>query len=196
MTQADKIIEQLRATGFYEPKRLPPRMMWPHARRLVEAGMRRFIGEGFVWQAAYDELVEWVSDTAHRGLFLMGPCGRGKTVFAKYVLPVLMKWRFNLLLSTYDATYLMTHADEVIARPLVMIDDIGTEAITIVYGQRRVAFAELVDRAEKEGKLLVITTNLTPTELTQKYGERTLSRLAVLTRCITFKGEDMRRRQK
>lgn len=73
------------------------------------------------------------------------------------------------------------------------IDDIGTEFLSVKYGEKRLSFAELVDEAEKKGKLLIVTTNLSLSELQQKYGERTLDRLRAITTPVVFKGDSLRK---
>lgn len=181
------------SAGMLRGRELPPRFAFPDARGLLERGMRRTVGDGFVWQPAYDELADWMRDTRCRGLLLIGGCGQGKTVFAAHVLPVCVNWYYGMVVNVYDAVYMMGHVDEVLASKCVVVDDVGTEGVTNHYGQKRVAFADLVDSAEKGGKLLVVTSNLTTRELAEKYGERTVSRLMALTRCVAFNGRDMRK---
>lgn len=83
--------------------------------------------------------------------------------------------------------------DEVKSNHLIYIDDVGTENVSIKYGERRLAFPEVVDEAEKRGKLLIITTNLSLGELAQKYGERTMDRLVAITKRVKFVGESLRK---
>lgn len=91
-----------------------------------------------------------------------------------------------------DAQELNTRIDVIKQSHILCIDDIGTEAEYVHYGERRVPFAELVDLAEKKGKLLLLTTNLTIEELKAKYGERTIDRLRGITKVVLFQGESMR----
>lgn len=72
-------------------------------------------------------------------------------------------------------------------------DDIGTENLSVKYGEKRLSFAELADEAEKKGKLLILTTNLSIDELREKYGERTIDRLRAITRTVLFSGESLRK---
>jgi DNA replication protein len=65
--------------------------------------------------------------------------------------------------------------------------------MSVKYGEKRLAFPELVDEAEKKGKLLIVTTNLSIQELKEKYGERTVDRLRAITTPILFKGESLRK---
>ena len=83
--------------------------------------------------------------------------------------------------------------DTVKQRHILYIDDVGTESMAVKYGERRLAFCEVVDEAEKRGKLLMLTTNLSLEEISQKYGERTMDRLVAITRRVKFEGTSLRR---
>jgi DNA replication protein DnaC len=85
------------------------------------------------------------------------------------------------------------HPDEVLSKHIVCVDDIGTEGESMLYGNRRMVLAELADAAEREGKMLLLTTNMSVDELRQKYGERTIDRLRVVTKPILFNGESLRK---
>ena len=73
------------------------------------------------------------------------------------------------------------------------IDDIGTEDNLNSYGNKRMPFAELCDAAEKKGKLLILTTNLSIDELTQRYGDRVVDRLIATTKAVPFTGDSLRK---
>lgn len=77
-------------------------------------------------------------------------------------------------------------------RSLFSVDDVGVENMANLYGNKRLVFPELVDASERNGNLLIVTTNLTVDELMQKYGERTVSRLRAITKFVPFMGEDLR----
>lgn len=83
--------------------------------------------------------------------------------------------------------------DDVKQKHIIYVDDIGTESLSVKYGEKRLAFAELADETEKKGKLLIITTNLSIDELREKYGERTIDRLKAITRTVLFSGESLRK---
>ena len=76
---------------------------------------------------------------------------------------------------------------------VIFIDDFGTESITSVYGEKRDIFSDIVDLAEQEKKLLVVSTNLTQDEIKERYGVRTLDRLHAITKGICLTGESMRK---
>ena len=75
---------------------------------------------------------------------------------------------------------------------IICVDDIGTETKVKKYGNTRDYVEDLVDLAEKQHKLLVLSTNLTFEQLQQRYDIRTLDRLRGLTRRVFFEGESLR----
>ena len=83
--------------------------------------------------------------------------------------------------------------DELIEAPLLMIDDLGTEpmlrGISVEY-----LFTLLNERCAAR-RHTVIATNLKPTEIHERYGERVASRLLDASRCIRveMRGNDLRR---
>jgi DNA replication protein DnaC len=83
--------------------------------------------------------------------------------------------------------------DTIKQQKLIYIDDIGTEHQSVKFGERRETFPEIVDEAEKKGKFLIVTTNLSMTELKAKYGERTLDRLRAITKRVKLEGKSLRK---
>lgn len=138
-------------------------------------------------------LPKWLTDNKGRGLLCIGNCGRGKTLICGKIIPVLLNHHCNKVVSCYDAQQLNADLDAVKQKHIIYVDDIGTEFLSVKYGEKRLSFAELVDEAEKKGKLLIITTNLSLSELQQKYGERTVDRLRAITTPVVFKGDSLRK---
>ena len=136
---------------------------------------------------------DWLNDNQGRGLFLYGNCGRGKTVLARYVIPAILLKYDRKVVNCFDAQEMNTNLDEVLKKKIVCIDDIGTEEVSVSYGNKRLAFLEVVDAAEKHGKLLIITSNLNQEQLVQKYGDRTMDRIISTTKRVLFKGKSLRR---
>ena len=83
--------------------------------------------------------------------------------------------------------------DEILSYHIIYIDDIGTENISNIYGNKRIPFMELCDAVEQKGKLLICSTNLTLDELAEKYGERTIDRLRATTKVVPFVGQSLRK---
>ena len=138
---------------------------------------------------AYDEIIDWMVDTKGKGLILMGECGLGKSIILKYVIPVIFHTKTNKVLKSVPAIELVqVDRNE---KPFLLIDDIGTESIKNDYGTKIDAVAESISYAEDSSKTIIITTNLTPKDLKERYDERTLDRLR---RCkvVTFDGDSLR----
>jgi DNA replication protein DnaC len=165
----------------------------PEAKETMWKGIQFFIGDAAVWQKEYDEVASWLIDNKGRGLLCIGNCGRGKTLICGKIIPVLLNHYCRKIVSCYDAQQMNEELDAVKQKHIIFIDDIGTEFLSVKYGSKRLSFAELVDEAEKKGKLLIITTNLSIAELREKYGERTIDRLRAITTPVVFKGESMRK---
>ena len=75
--------------------------------------------------------------------------------------------------------------------PILIIDDLGTEKITA----KTIQALFLILTTRKEKKLpTVITTNLTPADIKDKYSERIYSRICDQTTSLCFElfGEDRR----
>lgn len=187
-----KISAELIARGMKLKKPMPPHIEFEDAGQLLRQGLRHVVGADYVWLPEYEQVADWLTDNNCKGLTLLGNCGRGKTVIQRQIIPVLLHWKYNYIVSIYDSVEMAKRTDEVLQWKLLQIDDVGVEGETNDYGMRRNAFAELVDAAEKQGKLLLVTSNLSADELRQRYGERTLDRLRSITRCIVFKGASLR----
>lgn len=158
----------------------------------VEYLLKYFIGENYEWQPEYDKVVEWLADNKNKGLLCSGTVGRGKSVLCCKALPVILNRCLRLIANVIDAPDLNTQEVFNAAKKhaITVIDDIGIEPES--YGVLKLN--EIVKAAEDNGRLLIITTNLTGREIESRYGERTLSRLIGMCKCIRFQGEDMRRK--
>lgn len=165
----------------------------PEARVALWKGIQFFTGDKAAWQDEYNDVANWLANNKGRGLLCLGNCGRGKTLICGKIIPVLLNHYCHKIVSCYDAQQLNAELDAVKQKHIVYIDDIGTEFLSVKYGEKRLSFAELVDEAEKKGKLLIVTTNLSLSELQQKYGERTVDRLRAITTPVVFKGDSLRR---
>jgi len=138
---------------------------------------------------AYDEIIDWMVDTKGRGLMLMGECGLGKSTILNFVIPAIFRTRTNKILRSVPAKELGT-VDRNKA-PFIIIDDLGTESIKNDYGTKIDAVADAISYAEDSSKTLLITTNLTPQALKERYDERTLDRLRKC-KVVIIKGKSFR----
>jgi DNA replication protein DnaC len=138
---------------------------------------------------AYDEIIDWMVDTSGRGLMLMGECGLGKSTILNYVIPAIFRTRTNKILRSVPAKEL--GAVDRNKAPFIIIDDLGTESIKNDYGTKIDAVADAISYAEDSSKTLLITTNLTPQALKERYDERTLDRLRKC-KVVIIKGKSFR----
>ena len=139
---------------------------------------------------SYDEIIDWMVDTRGRGLMLMGECGLGKSTILNFVIPAIFRTKTNKVLRSIPAKELA--AVERNVAPFIIIDDLGTESIKNDYGTKVDAVADAISYAEDSSKTLLITTNLSPNSLKERYDERTLDRLRKC-KVVIIKGKSFRK---
>lgn len=173
----------------------------PNAEERLRGGLDYFVNvfsRGAVTKAAWDEanyrpVVDWMTDNQGRGLLMIGNCGLGKSLIGKYILPYLIRDSCRKVVNIFNAQELNSKPDEILSYHIIYIDDIGTENVSNIYGNKRIPFMELCDAVEQKGKLLICSTNLTLDELAEKYGERTIDRLRATTKVVPFVGQSLRK---
>lgn len=193
MVDFKDIIDRLKDTGYpAEPDKVFIKI--PNAEQRLRGGLDYFTKGKSKWiERNYRPIVEWMEDNQGRGLLLSGGCGLGKSLIGMRILPLLINDTCRKIVSIYKAQELNTNPDEVINKHIIYIDDIGTESVSNIYGNKRIPFCELCDATEQQGKLLMCSSNLTIDELKEKYGERTIDRLRATTKYIPFYGDSLRK---
>lgn len=192
MVDFDNTINRMNDFGF-KPNPDLVYIRIPNAEEEIRRGLKYFIGDNAAWIDKYKEIVEWCEDNHGRGLLVMGNCGTGKTLICGKILPILINHYLRRVVYIADAKRLNKDIDIVLTQHQIYIDDIGIEDMSVNYGEKRLTFAEIVDEAEKKGKLLIITTNLDTKEIEEKYGTRTIDRLRAITKSITLSGKSFRK---
>jgi DNA replication protein DnaC len=196
MYELNEILNQMRERGMNVPV-LPQRIVIQNGTNVMMEYFKYFIGqrgETFVNRPEYAEVGKWLEDNKCKGLFLYGGVGTGKSQLARMVLPAILMNYQRLIVSVYDAVQLNKTPDEIICKHIICLDDIGCESKdTVIYGQHRQPLGELLDAAEKNGKLIIATSNLNGRELLDRYGERTLDRIKSMTKRILFTGDSFRK---
>lgn len=188
----EQAIANLKHTGF-NPMPDKVHISIPNAKEALWLGLRHFEGTNAKWLGEYEGIVDWLAKNEGKGLLCYGNCGRGKSLICWKIIPLLLHYYHRKVVSCYDAQQMNADIDEVKSKHIIYIDDIGTENVSIKYGEKRLAFSEIVDEAEKRGKLLIVTTNLSLEEIEQKYGERTMDRLVAIVKRVKFLGESLRK---
>jgi DNA replication protein DnaC len=116
----------------------------------------------------------------------------GKTFITRYAIPaILLKYK-RLIVSTFDMKEVNADPDKVLSKHIIALDDIGTEELSVNFGEKRMVVPEVLDEAEKYGKLLLITSNFNGEGILSKYGNRVFDRLVETTTLIEFKGKSFR----
>lgn len=191
MVNFGKAIDNLKDLGF-DPDPQKVIIKIPMARNEIWNGLKYYV-QNPQWLPEYDEIANWCQNNEGRGLLVKGNCGLGKTLICGKILPVLLNSYCHKVITLVNAQTLNNELESVLRKPIIYLDDIGTESMAVKFGEKRLAFAELVDAAEKEGKLLIITTNLSNDEISAKYGIRVLDRLHAITKSVLITGKSLRK---
>lgn len=191
------LVSQMRDTGY--PQEIDRvQISIPNAEKRLRGGLQYVVNMKSGCNAEWNEhnyrpIVDWMTDNKGKGLLMFGGCGLGKSVIGMYILPLLIKDVHKKVVNIFSAQELNQKIDEILKLHIIYIDDIGTEDNLNSYGNKRMPFAELCDAAEKKGKLLILTTNLSIDELTRRYGDRVVDRLIATTKAVPFTGDSLRK---
>ncbi len=191
------LVSQMRDTGY--PQEIDRvQISIPNAEKRLRGGLQYVVNMKSGCNAEWNEhnyrpIVDWMTDNKGKGLLMFGGCGLGKSVIGMYILPLLIKDVHKKVVNIFSAQELNKKIDEILKLHIIYIDDIGTEDNLNSYGNKRMPFAELCGAAEKNGKLLILTTNLSIDELTQRYGDRVVDRLIATTKAVPFTGDSLRK---
>ena len=144
-------------------------------------------------------------DTEYRNLLICGEGGLGKTFLLNCIFErVISRGCSAVRITAFRLFESMRRQafgeggddggfEALIEVPLLLIDDLGSEPmwrnVTVEY------LFTLLNERGAAGRHTVVATNLTPTGLKERYGERVASRLLDRTRsaAIQLKGKDLRR---
>lgn len=194
MSDFEKTVHQMQMHSMKLPMQCPA-VGLQNAGTILRNAMSYFVslqGGQMQWLPEYDELAAWLSGNEGRGLFLYGNCGRGKSLMVRYVLPAILLKYLQKVVNVYDVQEMNGKLDVVLTKRMLAIDDVGTEEVVSVYGNKRMAFAEVMDAVEKQGKLILISSNLQEQDLREQYGDRVLDRVRACTKRVLFRGESLR----
>ena len=148
------------------------------------------------------EMAYWLtSPSSHFGMMLCGGCGNGKST---------VLYAFQLLLNSLripkpdnDGTYGIQIVDakyvahlcknnheayrKLISVDMLGIDDLGTEPSEVMdYGNVYTPVIDLLTKRYEEQLFTIITTNLTPQQIREHYGDRIADRLNEMVKKIVF----------
>ena len=142
------------------------------------------------------------------GLMFCGLCGNGKTTWAKalqllvsglnlknptnnlyYVFPL---WNTKDLAMRSKGNY--SDWRNVMRYQLMIVDDLGTEPREVMeFGNVYTPLIDLITTRYEEQLYTIVTTNLTPAQLEEKYGKGIVDRLNEMVEKVVFENESYRR---
>lgn len=124
----------------------------------------------------------------------MGGTGNGKTLMLDAVAAVmLVKLKvFCNKVAACDIANVM-QLRKACAQRFSILDDLGTESDLVDFGARKSIAEEFVYSIEAAGSLGMISTNLDPTMIKKRYGERVLDRLRGGFFTVHFGGDSFRK---
>ncbi len=142
------------------------------------------------------------------GLLLAGTCGNGKTTAMRAVQSVVMLLNNtcynrsdmrigNRLLEAKEIAKLSEKDGQLTAYqtiPLLFLDDLGREPTEVMrYGNVISPITELLEYRYNQRLTTIVTTNLEPSEVRQKYGDRIADRFNEMFAVVSYTGASYRR---
>ena len=165
----------------------------------------------------YDEMTtknlrlvaETLAGDSHKfGLLLAGTCGNGKTTTLRAVQSVvkLLNNTYynrsgqrigNRLLEAKEITQLSDKDGQLTVYktvPVLFLDDLGREPTEVLkYGNVSSPITELLEYRYNQRLTTIVTTNLEPSEVRQKYGDRIADRFNEMFALVSYTGVSYRR---
>ena len=165
----------------------------------------------------YDEMTtknlrlvaETLAGDSHKfGLLLAGTCGNGKTTTMRavqYVVKLLNNTYYNRsgqrignrLLEAKEITGLSDKDGQLTVYktvPVLFLDDLGREPTEVLkYGNVTSPITELLEYRYNQRLTTIVTTNLEPSEIREKYGDRIADRFNEMFALVSYTGVSYRR---
>lgn len=153
------------------------------------------------------KVAETLAGDSHKfGLLLAGTCGNGKTTTMRAVQSVVQllnntRYRSGERIGNYlvEAKELAGLPDETgvmkfyKATPLLFLDDLGREPTEVLkYGNVTSPITELLEYRYNQRLTTIVTTNLEPSEIREKYGDRIADRFNEMFVVVRYTGNSYR----
>ncbi|MCF0201768.1 MAG: ATP-binding protein [Bacteroidaceae bacterium] len=152
------------------------------------------------------EVAKWITSEERCGILMCGKPGNGKSTMMYAIRSMLnaceMKSRFgsSIFVYTIDAKEIChyqkadyCHFKEICSQPILAIDDLGLEPAEVLdYGNVLNPVIDLLSYRYNEQLMTIVTTNLRPRQIREKYGDRIADRFNEMMAKIVFENETYR----
>ncbi len=138
-------------------------------------------------------------DQPHKNLLLAGTSGLGKTFLSSAIAHCVLEQGYTVIYMSANEFFARAQANKFgdnaeemesyYTADLLILDDLGTEFRTQLTSS---VLGEVIDRRLRSGKKMVLSTNLTATEMENNYSPRIISRLMGSFEMLKFYGNDIR----
>lgn len=218
MTPVEVLMSQLLQRGTTRGRfRLPlskddaARVLLAAVKAEVEHRCRTFIMSDTLRNQAI-RIADWLTgDSSQFGLLLYGGCGNGKSTFVKAFQQILnqlsitvdesAEYKEKYQIRICDARHLTRLCKDnysqwhnLCSQRMLAIDDLGTEPLEIMdYGNVYYPTTDMLTMRYDRQLFTIITTNLTPQEIREKYGDRIADRLNEMMVKIVFENPTYRK---
>lgn len=149
-----------------------------------------------------EAIAGWLTtDNSRFGLLLCGGCGNGKSTFVKAFQQILNRlnirneyrresWSIRIR-DARSLAYLCKSDyrewENICTLPMLAVDDLGIEPLEIQdYGNILYPMTDLLTQRYERQLFTIVTTNLTPTEIRTKYGDRIADRFNEMMLKVVF----------
>lgn len=155
-----------------------------------------------------EKIAEWLIDPhGKQGLLLCGNYGNGKTSFTSAIKFIIDGCRIERENGLGHYTLELRKATNIVAtciadrptwrslslKPLLAIDDLGTESTAVQdFGNSLLPITQLLDDRYDSRSFTIVTTNLTPAEISKTYGPRLADRFREMFRTVVFENPSYR----
>lgn len=159
-------------------------------------------------KAQLRQMANWItSDSSKFGILLCGECGNGKSTLLKAFQQLLNflaipypDGQGNYGIQITDSKYVayLGKTDykafiQLSQKNMLGIDDLGTEPREVMdFGNVVTPVIDLLTKRYDEQLFTIITTNLTPKQIREHYGDRIADRLNEMVEKIVFKNDSYR----
>lgn len=153
-------------------------------------------------------MADWLTSDNHQfGMLMCGKCGNGKSTLVKAFQRILNQANLRDEYNNSHYGIVIMYAKELvnlrlnnyaewqtlIQREMLAVDDLGTEAIEInQYGNIITPLIDLLTKRYDKQLFTLVTTNLKPAEIRERYGDRIADRLNEMMVKIIYRNDSYR----